>query len=67
MFDIFQPIIAFVAFIIDSIKSLISIVGMAVNTFTELFAMLPPVISVPAGLLLLVCVLYKILGRESGG
>lgn len=65
MFDFFKPIIDFFTFIVDMIKSLISMVQMAVTTFTSLFGMLPVQISVPAATLIIICVLYKILGREN--
>jgi hypothetical protein len=65
MFDFFKPIIDFFRFIVDMILSLIDMVKMAITVFTELFKMLPPQISISAGLLVIVCVLYKILGREN--
>ena len=67
MFDFFKPVIEFLIFIIDGIKMLITMVSMALTTFTSLFSLVPAAISVPAALLIVVCVLYKILGRESGG
>jgi len=67
MFGFFQPVLDFFAFIVDMVKTLISMVTMAIGTFTALFAMLPAAISVPAGTLIAICVLYKILGRESQG
>ena len=67
MFDIFKPVIDFLEFIVNGIQTLITMVGMALSTFTSLFALLPVQVSVPAGVLLVVCVLYKILGRESVG
>lgn len=60
-----SAIVSLVSFIVDAIKQLISMVGMAVNTFTSLFSLLPPAISVSAGVLVTVCVIYKILGREN--
>lgn len=63
MFDFFKPIIDFFGFIVDAIKMLISMVQMGLSTFTTLFSMVPTQISVPAGILLVVCVLYKVLGR----
>jgi len=65
MFGFFQPVIDFFTFIVDMVKTLISMVGMAITTFTSLFAMLPAAISIPAGTLIVICVLYKILGREN--
>lgn len=65
MFDFLKPIVDFFGFIVDSIKQLISMAGMAIDLFTSLFSLLPTYISVPAGVLVTVCVLYKILGREN--
>ena len=60
-----DALVDFIKFITDMLEMLISMVGMALSVFTSLFAMVPPEISVPAGVLLAVCIIYKILGREN--
>lgn len=58
-------IIEFFQFIIDMVKQLISLVGMAFNVMTSLLSMVPPVISGSMGVLITICIIYKILGREN--
>lgn len=58
-------VVKFIKFIVDMVKALISLVKMAVNVFTTLFSFLPPQITSIALMLLVVCLLYKILGREN--
>lgn len=65
MFDFFQPVMDFFEFIVNMLKTLINMVVMAVTTFTTLLSFLPTEISVCGGILIVVCVVYKILGREN--
>lgn len=58
-------IIGFFQFIIDMVMTLIELVQMGVSTLTTVFSFLPPVITTSAVVLITVCVIYKILGREN--
>lgn len=60
-----KPVIDLIVWLVDMIKTLIGLVTMAVNVFTSLIGMLPAEIAISAGMLILVCVIYKILGREN--
>ena len=67
MYDFFRPILDFFGFIIDNVKILVSMVTMVFRIFTNLISILPLEITIAAGVLLSVCILYKVLGRESSG
>lgn len=54
-----------IIFIISLIWSVIEILISAVSFLGKIVASLPIWLSVPAGALIVVCVLYKILGREN--
>ena len=65
MFQIFQPIIDFVQFIVNSILNLILMVGVAVSFMMGLIGLIPVQIQAVFIALVIVCVLFKILGREN--
>lgn len=67
MLEGLQAIIDFFAMIIDAVKTLISVVQMSASMIISLISLIPPLIGVPVVVLVTICILYKILGRESGG
>lgn len=54
-----------IIFIVSLIWSVIEILISAVSFLGKVVSALPIWLSVPAGVLIVVCVLYKILGREN--
>lgn len=63
--EILQGIVDFFVFVVEMLGQLVELVGMGIETLTSLIAMLPPAVSISAGVLITVCVLYKVLGREN--
>lgn len=63
--DFFIFVGRIIIFIVSLIWSVIEILISAVAFLGKVIASLPVWLSVPAGVLIVVCVLYKILGRET--
>lgn len=60
-----KAVINFLQMIFDWIQMVIDMTKTAFDIFVSLFSMLPWQVNTAAIVLLVVCVLYKILGRES--
>lgn len=60
-----DAIIGFFQFIIDMVKSLISLVQSVISLFRAFTSFLPLPIQASFVVLIIVCVLYKVLGREN--
>lgn len=65
--DFFLFIGNIIVFIFDLIWSIITVLIGAVEFMTSVIASLPVVITVSMSALVIICVLYKVLGRESTG
>lgn len=63
--DFFVFLGRIIIFVVSLIWSVIEILISAVAFLGDVVASLPLWLSVPAGVLIVVCVLYKILGREN--
>lgn len=63
--DFFLFIGEIIVFIIAFIGAFIDMLVKAIHFLTSTIGALPTVLSVSAGVLIIICVLYKILGRES--
>ena len=65
--DFFLFICNIIVFIFDLIWSIITVLIGAVEFMTSVISSLPVVITVSMSALVIICVLYKVLGRESSG
>lgn len=65
--DFFLFVADLIKFIVSLIGGLIDVLVEAVKFLTSVVGSLPTVLIVSAIALIIVCVLYKVLGRESAG
>jgi len=63
--DFFVTIFEIINFIFSALVMLFKLLISAISFFGDLIGMLPPVFLYGAMALLIVCILYKILGREN--
>ena len=54
-----------IALLFDVLVSIMSVLGKCVQFLVSVIASLPTFMTVAAGALIVVCVLYKVLGRET--
>lgn len=65
--DFFTFVITLFKTLGEIVISLVTVLGKCVTFLTGIIGALPPLFTVSCGVLIVVCVLYKVLGREGKG